>query len=185
MIAPVSNELPCKQGILQEISQRSALVRRPLRGKRLSCSDFFQDSLLDLSGNNWREQGFGVFIRENCLRFRRPLVRKWTLVASSVWRLGGNRFGFAMSVLCPPCLELRTSRHLREIDALGQTRKSPRRDLRVQIGRAPGLTCVMATPEIASSPPTINFGVMRSRSRNRLLERRGRQQQVRRGDRAW
>jgi hypothetical protein len=50
MIAPVSNELPCKQGILQGISQKSAIVRRPLRGKRLSCSDFFQDSLLDLSG---------------------------------------------------------------------------------------------------------------------------------------
>jgi hypothetical protein len=50
-----------------------------------------------------------------------------------------------------------------------KTRKSPRRDFRVQIGRAGDLTCVMATPEIASSPPTINFGVIRS-PRNNTLE---------------
>src|SRR5215469_4417698 len=43
------------------------------------------------------------------------------------------------------------------------------RDSPVQIGRALGLTCVMATPEIASSPPTISFGVMRS-PRNNTLE---------------
>src|SRR6201995_5474655 len=37
------------------------------------------------------------------------------------------------------------------------------------MGRAPGLTCVIATPEIASSPPTTIFGVMRS-PRNNTLE---------------
>jgi hypothetical protein len=99
MIAPVSNELPCKQGILQGISQKSAIVRRPLRGKRLSCSDFFKIPYWIYQGNNCREQGFGAFIRENCLRFRRPLVRKWTLVASSVWRLMGS----IASVLRCPC----------------------------------------------------------------------------------
>src|SRR5258708_20070788 len=47
--------------------------------------------------------------------------------------------------------------------------QSPRRDFYVQIGRASDLTCVMATPEIASSPPTNNFGVIRS-PRNNTLE---------------
>ena len=45
-----------------------------------------------------------------------------------------------------------------------------RHDFQFQIGRAGDLTCVMATPEIASSPPTINnFGVIRS-PRNNTLE---------------
>jgi hypothetical protein len=54
-------------------------------------------------------------------------------------------------------------------DETCQQRKSPRRDFQFQIGRAGDLTCVMATPEIASSPPTINFGVIRS-PRNNTLE---------------
>src|SRR5205814_3727090 len=57
----------------------------------------------------------------------------------------------------------------RMLSQMGQTRKLPRRDFQVQIGRAVDLTCVMATPEIASSPPTINFRGMRS-PRNNTLE---------------
>jgi hypothetical protein len=57
LIAPVSNEIPCKQGILQGISQKSVLVRRPLRRKRLSRSDFPQDSLVDLSGKSLARTG--------------------------------------------------------------------------------------------------------------------------------
>ena len=37
------------------------------------------------------------------------------------------------------------------------------------MGRAVDLTCVIATPEIASNAPTINFGVTRS-PRNNTLE---------------
>src|SRR5215813_8101687 len=69
------------------------------------------------------------------------------------------------SALYPIATEERTSIYVGE----GQTRKSARRDFRVQIGRALGLTCVMATPEIASSPPTINLGVIWS-PRNNTLE---------------
>jgi hypothetical protein len=72
LIAPVSRELPCKQGILQGVSQKLALVRRPLRRKRLSRSDFSRASLLKLFREIFLEnRDFGVFIRENCLRYRK------------------------------------------------------------------------------------------------------------------
>jgi len=45
MIAPVSGQIPCKQGIFQGISEIPALVR-PLAGKkRACCRDFLQISL--------------------------------------------------------------------------------------------------------------------------------------------
>ena len=54
------------------------------------------------------------------------------------------------------------------MSVLCKTRKSLRRDFQFQIGRAGDLTCEMVTPEIASSPPTINFGVKRPPGNNTL-----------------
>jgi len=45
IFAPVSSQIPCKQGIFQGIPQNSALKTSPLCEKPLSRSDFFQDSL--------------------------------------------------------------------------------------------------------------------------------------------
>jgi hypothetical protein len=57
LIAPVSSRIPCKRGILQEISQNLALEKSPLCKKRLSRSDFLQDSLPNLSGKVCSQTG--------------------------------------------------------------------------------------------------------------------------------
>ena len=52
------------------------------------------------------------------------------------------------------------------------TRRSPRRDFRGSNQSSAGLTCVMAAPGIASSPPTINFGScgrQEQHARNRVV----------------
>ena len=57
LIEPVSNQIPCKQGILQGISQNLALEEPPLCKKRVSGSDFLQHSLLNLSGKVCSQTG--------------------------------------------------------------------------------------------------------------------------------
>jgi len=55
VIAPVSGQIPCKQGIFQGISQNPGPEDTPIKRKAGSCSHFFHDSLLKLTGKMfWR-----------------------------------------------------------------------------------------------------------------------------------
>jgi hypothetical protein len=74
LIAPVSNGIPCKQGILQGIPRNSAWKRRHLCKKCLSCSDFPRVSLLKLSGKFFLEnRDLGAVNREIELAFSRDM----------------------------------------------------------------------------------------------------------------
>jgi hypothetical protein len=54
-IAPVSSQIPCKQGIFQGIPEIPPLKVPPIGEKRLCCSDFLRNSLRRRRLYLWRQ----------------------------------------------------------------------------------------------------------------------------------